>query len=134
MLNPPSAQANAELALRAQAKRTAVFLIKHRARAYAQRPMTLETVFPGLSAAAPDTMAAVAKHLIETETQTPRRWFGFGGEVPILNARAVLLFARALRLALRDKAVVPQLPLRDQDQDHTKKQADRNGVGEDHGH
>jgi hypothetical protein len=50
-----SAQANAEAALRAQAMRTAVFLIKHRARAYAKRPMTLETISPGLTAAAPDT-------------------------------------------------------------------------------
>ena len=77
-------------ALRAQARRTAVFLIKDRARAYARRPMTLETISPGLAAAAPDTMVAVAKHLIETARQAPRRWFGFGGEVPILNAKAVL--------------------------------------------
>jgi hypothetical protein len=59
--------------------------------------MTLENVFPGLAAATPETMVAVAKQLIETERQAPRRWFGCGGEVPILNAKAVLLLARARR-------------------------------------
>jgi hypothetical protein len=91
------ARANVEAALRAQATCTAVDLIKERARAYAKRPMTLENVFPGLSAAAPETIIAVAKNLIATERNAPRRWFGFGGEVPILNAKAVLLSARALR-------------------------------------
>jgi hypothetical protein len=49
-------------------------------------------------------MVAVAKHLIETARQAPRRWFGFGGEVPILNAKAVLLLARVLRWAMRERA------------------------------
>jgi hypothetical protein len=40
---------------------------------------------------------AVAKHLIAAERNAPRRWFGFGGEVPLLNAKAILLSARALR-------------------------------------
>lgn len=91
-----NAQASAEAGLRAQTRRTAVFLIKHRARAYAKRPMTPKAISPGLAAAAPDTMVAVAKHLIETARQAPRRWFGFGREVPILNAKAVLLLARVL--------------------------------------
>jgi hypothetical protein len=100
MPNRPTARANAEAALRAQATRTAVVLIKERARAYAKRPMSLENVIPGLSAAAPETIIAVAKNLIALERNAPRRWFGFGGEVPILNAKAILLSARALR---RDK-------------------------------
>ena len=94
---PLPAHANAEAALGAQATRTAVVLIKDRARAYAKRPMMLENFFSGLSAAAPETIMAVAKHLIAAEGNAPRRWFGFGGEVPILNAKAVLLSARALR-------------------------------------
>jgi hypothetical protein len=53
MPNRPPVQANVEAALRAQATRTAVDMIKVRARAYAKRPMTLESVVPGLSAAAP---------------------------------------------------------------------------------
>src|SRR5580704_2622508 len=97
MPNRPPARANVDAALRAQVTRTAVDLIKHRARAYATRPMTLENVFPGLSAAASETIIAVAKNLIAAERNAPRRWFGFGGEVPILNAKAVLLSARALR-------------------------------------
>ena len=80
MPNRPPARANVEAALRAQATRTAVDLIKDRARAYAKRPMTLENVFPGLSAAAPETIIAVAKHLIAAERNAPRRWFGFGGK------------------------------------------------------
>ncbi|MDQ6702130.1 MAG: hypothetical protein M3Z96_02975 [Pseudomonadota bacterium] len=99
MPNRTTARANVAAALRAQATRTAVDLIKDRARVYAKRPMMLENVFPGLSAAAPETIIAVAKNLITVERNAPRRWFGFGGEVPILNATAVLLFARALRRA-----------------------------------
>ncbi len=100
MPNRPPARADVEAALCAQATRTAVDLIEDRARAYAKRPMTLETVFSGLSAAAPEAIIAVAKHLIAAERNAPRRWFGFGGELQILNAKAVLLSARALR---RDK-------------------------------
>ena len=97
MPNRPTAQAHVEAALRAQATRTAVELIKDRARAYAKRRMTLENIFPGLSAAAPETIIGVAKHLIAAERNARRRWFGLGGEVPILNAKGVLLSARALR-------------------------------------
>jgi len=97
MPNPLPVHAKAETALRAQATRTAVVLIKDRARAYAKRPMMLENFFSGLSAAAPETIMAVAKRLIAAEGKAPRRWFGFGGEVPILNAKAVLLSARARR-------------------------------------
>jgi hypothetical protein len=107
MPNPSPAQTDAAAALHAQAARTAVFLIKHRARAYAKRPITLENVFPGLAAAAPETMVAVAKHLIETERGAPRRWFGCGGEVPILNAKAVLLVARARRREAKQKGGIP---------------------------
>ena len=97
MPNHPPARANVEAALRAQATRTVVDLIKDRARDYAKRPITLENVSQGLSAAAPETKIAVANHLIAAERNASRRWFGFGGEVPILNAKAVLLSARALR-------------------------------------
>ncbi|HEX3496212.1 MAG TPA: hypothetical protein VHT02_03400 [Methylocella sp.] len=97
MPNHPPAQAIVEAALRAQATRTVVDLIKGRARDYAKRPITLENVSRGLSAAAPETIVALAKYLIAVERNAPRRWFGFGGEVPLLNAKAVLLSARARR-------------------------------------
>jgi len=96
---------NIEAAFSAQATRTIAFLVKQRARAYAKHPMTLETISPGLGAAGPETMIALAKLLIETETRTPRRWFGFGGEIPVLNAKAVLLFARTRRRAARTRAL-----------------------------
>ncbi len=105
MPNRMPAQFNAEAAFHAQAVRTAAFLVKQRARAYAKRPMTLDTISPGLAAAAPETLAGMAKHLIEREKEAPRRWFGFGGEVPILNAKAVLLFARARRRVARTRAL-----------------------------
>lgn len=87
-------------ALRTQAAQTARALIKERARAYAGSPLLLEAVWPGLSSAAPETMIAIANYLIACEKASPRRWMGFGGEVPLLNARAVLLLARARRMAL----------------------------------
>jgi hypothetical protein len=110
MPNRPPARADIEAAFRKQAARTAVDLIKERARAYAKCPMTLENVFSGLSAAAPEAIIAVAKHLIAAERNAPRRWFGFGGELPILNAKAILLSARALR---RDKGRRARKPAHD---------------------
>ncbi len=90
---------NASDALRAQARRTAARMVKCRARDYARRPMALETLYPGLAAAKPEALIAVAEHLLEIERQNPRRWFGFGGEVKALNAKAALLLGRALRRA-----------------------------------
>lgn len=93
------AQINAETAVCAQARRSATVLVKQRARAYAKRPMTLETLCPGLAAASPGTMLTLAKQLFEKEQQSPRRWLGFGGEVTVLNAKAALLLARTRRRA-----------------------------------
>ena len=84
-------------ALHAQARRTATFMLKRRARDYARRPMQLEILYPGLAAAAPDVLIAVAAHLMENERKNPRRWFGFGGEIGALNAKAALLLGRTLR-------------------------------------
>ncbi len=97
--SPQNAQFDA--ALRAQARRLAAQLIKRRARAYFRRPMTLETLSPGLSCAAPDRMIAIATDLLARECAAPRRWFGFGGEAPALNARAALLVGRVFRRAAR---------------------------------
>jgi hypothetical protein len=71
MQNHTPAQVNAETALYTQARSSVACLVK----------------------------LAMAKHLFETERQTPRRWFGFGGEVPILNAKAVMLLAPTRRRA-----------------------------------
>lgn len=83
--------------LEAAARRVACHLVKTRARAYARRPLTLESLYPGLSTASPATLVAIAAHLVERERHSPRRWFGFGGEVNLVNARAALLLGRALR-------------------------------------
>ncbi len=78
--------------------RTAVAaLVKRRARALAQNPASLDGVLPGLSIALPETMIAVARKILDGERQRPQRWFGFGGEVRALNAKAVLLLGRARR-------------------------------------
>ena len=79
------------------ARRAACHLVKTRARQYARRPMALEALVPGLSTAPPHTLVAIAEHLVERERHSPRRWFGFGGEVSLVNARAALLLGRALR-------------------------------------
>lgn len=75
----------------------AAHLIKVRARHYARQPLALEALYPGLSHARPDKMVAIATHLIERESLTPRRWFAFGGEINLVNARAACLLGRALR-------------------------------------
>jgi hypothetical protein len=83
--------------LQAQARRSSVFCLKKRARHFATHPMTLEGLYPGLSAATPETMIAIASHLLDTEAHMQRRWFGFGGELCALNAKAALLYGRVLR-------------------------------------
>ncbi len=86
-------------ALRVQARRSAAYQLKHRAHDFAKRPMALEVLYPGLAAAKPETLIAIAEHLLETERHNPQRRFGFGGEVKALNAKAALLYGRALRRA-----------------------------------
>jgi len=96
MAQTTDVQASVDGMLRAQAVRTAAALIKKRARAYAKSPVLLDSVSLGLSSAAPETAIAVARHVIMTERNLPRRWFGAGGEIPSINAKAVLLYGRAL--------------------------------------
>lgn len=84
-------------AFRAEARRTALLMIKRRARTYARRPSDLDVLAPGLSAAAPDALIAFGADLLRREAAAPARWFGFGGEVPALNARALMLLGRTLR-------------------------------------
>jgi hypothetical protein len=93
------AEAAAFAALDAQARRSAAHLVKQRARAFALRPSELEALYPGLAVAAPDKLIAIAAHLLETARNGRQRWFGFGGEVTALNAKAALLYGRALRRA-----------------------------------
>ncbi|MGO9685410.1 MAG: hypothetical protein ACLPTZ_23025 [Beijerinckiaceae bacterium] len=84
-------------AIRAQARRSAVHMVKCRARDFARRPFDLENLYPGLAAARPKLLIAIAEHLLVTAAQDPQRWFGFGGEVKALNAKSALLLGRLLR-------------------------------------
>ena len=83
------------------ARRSVCHMIKARARYYLRRPMALDLLHPGLSTAAPATLVAVAEFLVERETTSPRRWFGFGGEINLINARAARLLGRAARRQAR---------------------------------
>ncbi len=74
-------------------------LVKRRARALARDPASLDHVLPGLSCALPETLIAVARQSLDAERRNPQRWFGFGGEVRALNAKALLLLGRARRRA-----------------------------------
>lgn len=98
---PSGAQAAMLERLRRQARRSTIHLLKGRARDFIHRPSQLENLYPGLAAAAPDTLIAVAEHLLAAALEDPRRWFGFGGEVPMVNAKAALLLGRTLRRAAR---------------------------------
>ena len=85
----------------AAARRAVAHRVKMQARLYARRPMMLEVLHPGLASASTAALVAIGRHLVERERASPRRWFGFGGEVNLLNARAALLLGRALRRAER---------------------------------
>lgn len=95
--SPRSAEDRALEAIRAQAHRSSMHCLKQRARIFAVEPMALESLYPGLAAAAPQSMIAIAEHLLERERHAPSRRFGFGGEVTALNAKAALLCGRTLR-------------------------------------
>lgn len=95
-INPTHDRCGPE-ALDSIARSAVAALVKRRARALAQDPATLDAIVPGLSGALPETMIAVARQALDLERQRPRRWFGFGGEVRALNAKAVLLLGRARR-------------------------------------
>jgi hypothetical protein len=84
-------------AIRAQARRSAAHMLKGRVRDFVRRPMDLDSLYPGLAAASSGVMIAIAQHLLEQEDRNPQRWFGFGGEVRQINARAALLLGRYLR-------------------------------------
>lgn len=85
------------LELEAQARLTAAFLVKCRARRYQKRPIELEAVGPHLCCANGTRLIAWGEHLLEFEHPHPQRWFGFGGEVKAVNAKACILLGRYRR-------------------------------------
>jgi hypothetical protein len=99
-MNSPARDA-AYAALRAQATRTALCAIKDCARMYALRPRDLDGIFPRLSERSPRNLAQV----LETFCRPPDwRFFGVGGEIPALNLRGALLYARYARAKARQIA------------------------------
>ena len=93
--------------LESAARRAVCHTVKTRARQYLRHPARLEALYPGLSLAPAATLVAVAEHLVERERASPRRWFGFGGEVGLTNARAALVLGRALRRAADREHATP---------------------------
>jgi hypothetical protein len=79
------------------ARRVVIHRIKARARLYAKRPMAMEPLYPGLACASAARLIAIGAYLVERETRSPRRWFGFGGEICVINAKAALLLGRTRR-------------------------------------
>jgi hypothetical protein len=102
------AETAAFAAIDAQARRSAAYLVKQRARAFAQRPSELEALYPGLAVAPPGKLIAVAEHLLETARNGRQRWFGFGGEVIAINAKAALLYGRMLRRMMAEAEMSQQ--------------------------
>jgi len=70
---------NIEAAFRAQATRTSPFSSSTGRAAYAKHPMMLRRFLPVLRLPPRDRDCHGRKQLMETESQAPRRWFGFGG-------------------------------------------------------
>lgn len=89
---PPSiAMARIKAKIEAQAKRAVRLAVKDRARAYAMHPRDLDALCIGFSALYPKQLVNA---LSEKEWVTGYRWFGFGGEVPVINLRGAMLYAR----------------------------------------
>jgi hypothetical protein len=98
-----AARADLAAAFRSQANFTTLHAIKRRARTISERPLDLDAIATGLSGAGPETLIAVGADLLRQETYAARRWFGFGGEVAALNARALMLLGRTRRRFAKPK-------------------------------
>ena len=84
--------------LKAQAPKTVNELIKIAARRYMLAPSLLDNLCAGLSYLSPKAMVDATKSLFAYELKyRPRRWFGFGGEIPVINRKAACIYARLLR-------------------------------------
>ncbi len=79
-----------------QAKKTVEALIDARAGKFAQCPSQLDLIEPKLSALSPRKMRARIIELIDIELSAPRRWVGFGGEIPLMNLNAAERYAARL--------------------------------------
>jgi hypothetical protein len=96
------AMSHAVAALETQAEKTVERIVEMRACKFAQRPVLLENIDPGLSGLAPRKMVARVIVLIDGEFSAPRRGMGFGGEIPLLNLNAAYRYAIRL-VAIAEK-------------------------------
>ena len=85
------------LEMEAKARRAVASIIKARARQFMRQPMQLEAIEPELATAAPNKLIETGFKILSHEMRSPRRLFGFGGEIPALNAKAVILLGRYQR-------------------------------------
>jgi hypothetical protein len=93
---PPSlARAAVSADMKAQVAITVRALIKDIARDYSRDPRSLDTIAHGLSDFPPKHLVTALAYLIRT--QAARRHMGFGGEVPAINLRGAMLYARYSR-------------------------------------
>lgn len=92
-----TARAAAGAALQAQAGRTIRAVIKARARAYALRPRELDAIAQGLFACTPRDLILGLNAINAVSTMRGLRWVGFGGEVPVINLKSAMLYARFSR-------------------------------------
>ena len=94
---PPSpARTAIGAAIEAQARKTARTAIKSRARAYALRPRELDAIAKELCGLPPKHLVTALAYIARNPMNRVRH-FGFGGEVPAINLRAGMLYARYLR-------------------------------------
>ena len=82
--------------IEARARAVAIDNVKRRARYYALYPSNLESIVPGLSFLRP---RGIVNRLRIIAIESPvERYFGFGGEVPAINRKGAMLYARWSRL------------------------------------
>ena len=81
-------------AIERDARRAVIVAIKTRARKYIIRPEFLDTALGFIPVSYADVLTTAKRKLRELQ---PTRYFGFGGEVPAINLRAAILFARYAR-------------------------------------
>lgn len=92
-----AAMPSALRALEAAARHTVHAIVKRRTRYFRDDPLRLETIAHGLWCADPASLIATGRTMLENERRFPRPHFGFGGEVPAINAKALIVLGRYQR-------------------------------------
>jgi len=94
--------AEIEAEMKARAAHTVHRIVKRRARIFLDQPLRREAVAPGLWCASPEALIATGRTMLANERDFPRRHYGFGGETPSINARALIVLGRYQRLVWRE--------------------------------